>query len=120
MIISKVELDKTRFGRRRLLAGIGTALTTAAGAAWFPQRASAVCPLPGCYGYDMCPSCYKTQCTSPGCYSGFFGCDSGVQCWRRCVSHNLYSCCDWGLPGFHGTCTGADNFCICRGYQGSC
>jgi hypothetical protein len=120
MIISRVELDKTRLGRRRFLAGVGATLTSVAGALWFPARAAAACPLPPCHSYDMCPSCYKTQCTSTGCYSGYFGCESGVQCWRHCYNGGMYSCCDWGLNGFHGSCTGVDNMCICRGYQGSC
>lgn len=120
MIINTVELDKVKLGRQRFLAGVGASLTAAAGALWFPERASAACPLPGCHGYDMCPSCSGTQCTAAGCYAGFFGCETGVQCWGACISHNQYKCCDWGLNGFYGSCTMTSNRCICRGYLGSC
>jgi hypothetical protein len=120
VIVNAVELDKTRFGRRRFLAGVGTTLTAAAGAMWFPERASAVCPLPGCFGYDMCPSCVGTQCTASGCTPGYYGCPTGTQCWGACISHNQYKCCDWGLPGFYGPCKNVYDRCICRGRTGSC
>ena len=122
MIISEVRLDRARFGRRKFVAGVGAALTSAAGALWFPERASAACPWAGCYGYDMCPSCSGTQCTASGCYAGVFGCPTGVQCWGACPNGgpNQYKCCDWGLPGFVSTCGHPDGFCICRGYMGSC
>jgi len=120
MIVSDIELDHVRLGRRRLLAGIGGALTTAAATFWFPARASSTCPLPGCFGYAMCPSCSGTQCTSSGCTAGFFGCPTGVQCWGKCVSHNQYKCCDWQLPSFPGDCGYPPGYCICRGYLGSC
>jgi|tagenome__1003787_1003787.scaffolds.fasta_scaffold20985837_3 hypothetical protein len=120
MIVNAVELDKVRFGRGRFLAGVGAVLTTAAGAMWYPARASAACPLPGCHGYDMCPSCSGTQCTSAGCKGGYYGCESGTQCWRACISHNQYSCCDWAIPNWTGPCLGVANRCICRGFNGSC
>jgi hypothetical protein len=123
MIVAGVDLKSARFGRSRFLAKAGAGLTAAAGALWFPERASAVCPLLGCFAYDMCPSCSGSKCVTAGCYSGFFGCPSGHQCWTTCTGANpgrLYQCCDWGLSGFHGACTNTNNRCICRAYLGQC
>ena len=123
MIISEVNLERARFGRSKFLASTGATLTGLAGALWFPERASAACPYQGCFGYDMCTNCYESTCEDPSCYSGYFGCPSGHQCWTSCVGSNpgrLYQCCDWGLNGFYGSCTNTYNRCICRGYLGEC
>ncbi len=108
-------INSAPLSRNRLLARAGTVLAAVATTWWFPGVADAVVAPGGCHGYNQCSACSGSKCTRSDCRGGYFGCESGSQCWTTCayVGSTLVkiTCCDWGY-------TGGD--CICRSIDGSC
>lgn len=108
MIVDEKVTSSVRLGRNRFLAGVGTLFTAAAATWWFPEAANATVPN-GCHGYDECSSCSGSTCTRSDCEGGYYGCESGGQCWNSCayLGSTLVQiqCCDWGYNG---------GDCICR------
>lgn len=115
MIVSATTLDSVPLGRRRLLAGASAMLAAFGARAWFPERAAAVTPPNGCYGYDACSCCSGSTCCRSDCRGGFYGCHSNAQCWTTCAydGSTLYRfrCCDWAF---------GSRICICRARLGLC
>ena len=108
-------LDKVRFGRNKLLAGVGSLLF---GAAFFgrTQSAWALCGSTSpCWGGEKCCCCSGTECCQGGCFKFTGQCPGGFNnfCWNHCTGTGTrITCCDWitghGLP------------CVCRENTGSC
>ena len=114
-MIDEQVLDRVPFGRRRFLARTGAVLTGVAARLWFPNAAFAAVPN-GCHGYNECTCCSGSTCCRGDCRGGYYGCESGTQCWYSCayIGSTLYRirCCDWGY--------GTSGRCICRAITGPC
>lgn len=115
MFVDRDVLSGHRLTRNRFLALAGSTITAFAAGVWFPREAEA-CEIPyGCHGYCQCSACSGSVCTRPDCKRGYFGCESGAECWYTCsyTGSSLYSfkCCDYAFN--------AGN-CICRAYIGTC
>jgi len=117
MIVDEQTTRSATFTRTRFLARAGTVFTALAASWWFPQAANAAVPN-GCHGYDVCSSCSGYRCTRSDCVGGYYGCESGTQCWDTCVYSGStlirIRCCDYAYGA------NRSGRCICSGYLGSC
>lgn len=116
MIVDQDVVESSRFTRNRFLAVAGTTLTAIAANLFFPQEAQA-CYIPnGCHGYCQCSCCSGSTCCRSDCKSGYYGCESGGQCWYTCAYDGCclyrFRCCDWAYAG--------SGRCICRANVGAC
>ncbi len=117
MIVSKEVVDSVPMSRNRWLAWAGSSLVALAATAWFPQQAFADNPPPYCHGAGQCACCNGSTCCEFCCFSGYYGCESGTQCWYTCAYYGSQLvkiiCCDWGARCH-------TSVCICSTTVGPC
>lgn len=117
MAIDDDVIKGSRLTRNRFLAVTGSTLAAMAVSIWFPREAAeASCYIPnGCHGYCQCSCCSGSHCCRSDCRGGYYGCESGTQCWYTCAYSGStllkFKCCDWGTNNGN---------CICQGYVGPC